>query len=107
MLVTFDTSQSGISARPAAPQFAPPVEQHFTPEDTAARQLSTAVLSAVLSGNAHEVSPASGSSPAALVPPLVHGAHSPFSTRLFSGHGGERNPKYTPGSSLKYTPGHP
>ena len=49
-------------------------------------QLSTAAFSAALSGNAHDVSPAAGSSPAALVPPPVQGAHSPFSTRSFSRH---------------------
>ena len=51
MLVTCDTSQSGISTKPAAPQSAPPVEQHFSPEGTASRQLSTAALSAALSAN--------------------------------------------------------
>jgi hypothetical protein len=46
MFVTSDTSQSGISALPAAPQSAPPAEQQFSPEDTAARQLLTAVCKA-------------------------------------------------------------
>jgi hypothetical protein len=46
MLVTSETSQSGISALPAAPQSAPPAEQQFSPEDTAARQLLTAVCKA-------------------------------------------------------------
>jgi hypothetical protein len=46
MFVTSDTSQSGIFALPAAPQSAPPAEQQFSPEDTAARQFSTAVFKA-------------------------------------------------------------
>ena len=44
-------------------------------------------FNAALSGNVHPVStPSAGSSPAALVPPPVQGAHSPFSTRSFSRH---------------------
>ena len=87
MLVTSDTSQSAISTVPAAPQSAPWL-QHATPVGSTAMQLSTAAFSAVLSGNVHAVStPGAGSSPAALVPPPVQGAHSPFSTRSFSGHG--------------------
>ena len=73
--VTSDTSQSAISAVPAAPQSAPWL-QHATPVGSTARQLSTAAFSAALSGNAHSVStPSAGSSPAALVPPPVQGAH--------------------------------
>ena len=86
MLVTSDTSQSAISAVPAAPQSAPWL-QHATPVASTAMQLSTAAFSAARSGNAHDVSPAAGSSPAALVPPPEQGAHTPISTRSFSGHG--------------------
>ena len=86
MSVTSDTSQSAISTVPAAPQSAPWL-QHATPVGSTARQLSTAVFSAVLSGNVHDVSPNAGSSPAALVPPPVQDAHNPFSTRSFSRHG--------------------
>ena len=87
MSVTSDTSQSAISTVPAAPQSAPWL-QHATPVISRATQLSTAVFSAARSGNAHTVStPGAGSSPAALVPPPVQGAHSPFSTRSFSRHG--------------------
>ena len=52
MLVTSDTSQSGMSVAHAAPQSAPPAEQQFSPEGTAARQSSTACLRAaeVLNG---------------------------------------------------------
>mmetsp|Transcript_7271 Transcript_7271/g.32021 ORF Transcript_7271/g.32021 Transcript_7271/m.32021 type:complete len:248 (+) Transcript_7271:222-965(+) len=68
MLVTCDTSQSGISTKPAAPQSAPPVEQHFSPEGTAARQLSTAALSAVLSANGVGITHAAVS----ISSPLMH-----------------------------------
>ena len=50
MSVTRDTSQSAISVVPAAPQSAPRL-QHATPVASTARQLSTAVFSAVLSAN--------------------------------------------------------
>eukprot|EP00740_Mantoniella_antarctica_P019879 CAMPEP_0198678664 /NCGR_PEP_ID=MMETSP1468-20131203/1286_1 /TAXON_ID=1461545 /ORGANISM="Mantoniella sp, Strain CCMP1436" /LENGTH=62 /DNA_ID=CAMNT_0044416325 /DNA_START=24 /DNA_END=208 /DNA_ORIENTATION=- len=53
MPVTVDTSQSGMSVRPASPQSAKSArEQHSNPEGTLARQLSTAVFRAVLSANA-------------------------------------------------------
>ena len=48
MLVTCDTSQSGMSVLPAAPQPVPPEEQQFPPDGTASRQLFTAVCSAAL-----------------------------------------------------------
>jgi len=48
--VTSDTSHSDISDVPATPQSAPSL-QHVEPVGSTARQLSTAVFSAVLSGN--------------------------------------------------------
>ena len=48
MSVTCDTSHSGMSTLPAAPQSAPPSEQHFSPEGTAVRQLVTASERAAL-----------------------------------------------------------
>ena len=76
MSVTSDTSQSAISTVPAAPQSAPWL-QHATPVGSTARQLSTAVFSAVRSGNAsHLVStPSVGSSPGALYSPAPHATH--------------------------------
>jgi hypothetical protein len=44
MLVTSDVSQSGMSMLPAAPQSAFICEQQFSPEGTAAIQLSTATF---------------------------------------------------------------
>jgi len=44
MFVTSDVSQSGMSMLHATPQLAPRVEQQFWPEDTMARQFSTAIF---------------------------------------------------------------
>ena len=51
MSVTRLVSQLGMSKFPAAPQSAPPAEQHFSPVASAARQFITAVFSAALSAN--------------------------------------------------------
>ena len=84
MLVTCDTSHSGISTVPAAPQSAPWL-QHATPVASTARQLFTAVFSAALSTNAsHLVStPSDGSSPGPLYLPAPHATHHPDWTCSF------------------------
>jgi hypothetical protein len=46
MFVIKDVSQSGISTLYAGPHSATPVEQHLSPEGTAARHLSTAFFRA-------------------------------------------------------------
>ena len=48
MLWTWLTSQSGMSVEPAAPQFATPVEQHFSPVGTSLRHELMAALRALL-----------------------------------------------------------
>jgi hypothetical protein len=68
MLVTSDVFHPGMSVFPAAPQSAAFTarEQHASPEDTAARQLSTAVFRATESGNGefvHEGRPLVGAVP--------------------------------------------
>ena len=85
MLVTSDTSQSGISTVPAAPQSAPWL-QHATPVESTARQLSTAAFSASRVPNpSHSVStPSAGSSPGPLYLPAPHATHQLDSTRSFS-----------------------
>ena len=78
MSITCDTSHWSISTVPAAPQSTVGLEQQATPRGSlfvASTQLSTAALSAARSGNVHPVLPETGSSPAALVPPPVHGKH--------------------------------
>ena len=54
--------------------------------ESTARQRSTAVFRAALSGNEQGVSPNAGSSPAALKPRPVHRLHTPSSTRSSSKH---------------------
>jgi hypothetical protein len=52
MSVTSEVSQSAMSLLHPAPQYAAPEEQQFSPEVTAAKHRSTAVLSAALFSNA-------------------------------------------------------
>eukprot|EP00228_Micromonas_bravo_P004867 CAMPEP_0203001444 /NCGR_PEP_ID=MMETSP1401-20130829/570_1 /ASSEMBLY_ACC=CAM_ASM_000894 /TAXON_ID=38833 /ORGANISM="Micromonas pusilla, Strain CCAC1681" /LENGTH=136 /DNA_ID=CAMNT_0049742917 /DNA_START=6 /DNA_END=416 /DNA_ORIENTATION=+ len=55
MPVIAETSQSCISVLQAGPQFAPPEEQQFSPEDTAERQYSTAAFNAFVPVNGYDV----------------------------------------------------
>jgi len=88
MSVTSDTSQSGISTVPAAPQSAPWL-QHATPVGSRVMQLSTAAFSASRVPNpSHSVStPSAGSSPGPLYLPAPHATHQLDSTRSFSKQG--------------------
>jgi hypothetical protein len=57
MLVTSDVFHPGMSTLHAAPQSAPPVEQHFSPEGTAAKHLPTATFRAAELRNAEATPP--------------------------------------------------
>jgi len=62
MFVTLEVSQSDIISIPAALQFVPPPPSltglhQFSPEGTATRQFTTAILSASLSANGAATDP--------------------------------------------------
>jgi len=57
MSVTSEVSQDGMSTPQAAPQFAPPAEQHASPLETLRRHRSTATMSAAEDKNAEAVPP--------------------------------------------------
>jgi hypothetical protein len=119
MFVTSDVFHRGMSTVPAAPQSAGSVvrEQQLAPEDTAARQLSTASFraaelrkgAAVLRGS-QKVSMLDASSPASLVEPAGQSTHVLACTLWFAVHvtcthvpGG---PSYAPLEVSNVTPMH-